>query len=860
MVDGTSLGTSTSSAGHKRLTFAIYYGLPYRHPGIIHIEEIQAGGSERRLSQSHFELYDPRIARAGLGLLIGKAIVDDLLTPRQGRYKGPRFDFQSDCEICLIRKTGVDAGLLGRGGSARYTKTPIGTAHIPGDLARDEVCAAIAATFNAGWERLAEEAYVHPSQVASGTGAVVYDHMGWRFSRIACFESNFRQIVGPVVFFAYQDERITEFATLHQGHGPAGSIVNYYRLYGFLYTPQGPWLIEKGTSSLSVPIRIPRYHPWDDLHRRGEGDTKGDWEVFSDTLVSFWHLSDEGIKIIGGVPPAPDFPTSESLDELEQMLQTTHTNCSIYCSSCKRDYRPDISVRELEVFSSRGDLLDVCAHCYYCPHCRRWSTPTERDQAFTWNERCEHIKERGARSAFGHYIPDRDLTQVSPSPIPASLQSRQPLYGMSAGTSDRQEGQDTIAPALTRPTALNESVVQVERLQLFASVSEKLQIGRDLAMKSLALFWKQVERTPSGCWLWRGERSNTTLYFGVSWRPSSRRVEAEKLAWTLGTGQILRTHSRLLLTCESPDCFNPEHKIEFVWLSDIWWWLRPKDQIGEDDWQEIVYRFKQQVDEGRIPILQQREGSIAVRREAFDSWMHEEGNQLISEFSYKYRVKKATAASRAQDSSPSKDRPQVAEGKNEAWWKRFTEEQTAKLVKRFQQLARLEGEGTFLDQTTARRNLERFFSRIAIAKGGCWRWNWGEPQFRLYKYGPWVNPRELAWWLSRGTLFRGLDTRIASHNGRSWCINPAHSDVEFTTVSAAMFLLRTTTPSKPGIQDDDLHSLDEPVQDLRHRIHQAIERRELPYRLDERTLSLKLWRSDVMTWWETLEQPSGAKP
>ena len=151
-----------------------------------------------------------------------------------------------------------------------------------------------------------------------------------------------------------------------------------------------------------------------------------------------------------------------------------------------------------------------------------------------------------------------------------------------------REASAPIPPSL----AIDEGEVHIERLQMFASLSETLQIERDQAVRSLALFWKQMECTSGGCWRWHGERSNTTLYHGVSWRESTRRVDVFQLAWALGTGQVFPPHSRALPTCETADCMNPAHKIEAVWLADVWWWLRPGDHVGEDDWREIAYRFK----------------------------------------------------------------------------------------------------------------------------------------------------------------------------------------------------------------------------------------------------------------------------
>lgn len=829
----TDASATAGAETDEHLEFLISCPWSDYHPGVIALEALRKG-NRRYLQNPFLDAY--RLSRTGLGREIAERIYQDQTAERApGKYKGPRFDFQRPCTIHLVQHAGL--GSRPPGARVSYEKHVIGEVALPGGLSRQAICAEIADLFDRRSKPFPDLAFLPPEQWESGTGAPVYTSRGSPFYHIVQLTCNGRTLSGALVFVASspRDRRPERFVTLHQGRAASGQLVQYLRRFRFLTSLSHTYVLDEGVQSLSEPI---------DLHAGRESG-----------LLRYWTSLDAPSLTIRG----DDASTQEERDlflcrETVSLIQDAMSSAeaveyaSFYCSVCRCEFHMGEPRSALEEASERGEVVSVCDHCWYCPHCHRFSTPTERDGQFTLGHPCLHDRPVGEglrRSSTLPEVPALAVRQGIISGRAAELESTISSLSTRAAT-----GRATTSwPA--QPAAISDE--QIARMQLFASQAEQVRLKRDQAAKSLAVFWEQVERTPEGCWRWRGERSKTTLYHGDSVHSSTRRVEASRLSWVLGTGQLLPANSRELATCQTPDCINPAHKIEFVWLSDVWRWLCPGDRMGEDDWQEVAYRFKQRVVAGSVPMLQRREGDIAVRRAEFDKWLSEEGSQLIDEFSSKYQMARARAVSRAKDARPSQVGGKRSVGQGEAWWKRlgFSNAQAEKQVRLFQEMARYSGEeGTSLDQSAAQRNLERFYSRIALSQGDCWRWAWQEPMFRLYKYGPWVDPRELAWWLSTGTLYRGIQTRIASHNGRSWCLNPTHSDVEFTTVSAALFLPKIAVPQRPEVLDDP-HPLDDQVQELRHRIHQAIEHRELPYRLDERTLGLKLWRSDVLAWWKT---------
>ena len=72
-------------------------------------------------------------------------------------------------------------------------------------------------------------------------------------------------------------------------------------------------------------------------------------------------------------------------------------------------------------------------------------------------------------------------------------------------------------------------------------------------------FWKSVEKTEGGCWLWNAGRDkdgygifDATIY-GV------RVVRAHRFSHILHTGEILKPEVMVLHSCHNPPCCNPDH-------------------------------------------------------------------------------------------------------------------------------------------------------------------------------------------------------------------------------------------------------------------------------------------------------------
>lgn len=72
-------------------------------------------------------------------------------------------------------------------------------------------------------------------------------------------------------------------------------------------------------------------------------------------------------------------------------------------------------------------------------------------------------------------------------------------------------------------------------------------------------FWMQVDKRPSGCWLWTGTR---TTGYGVLSLGKNKSVLAHRFSWQLHHEQPIPTGMKILHTCDTPSCVNPVH----LWL------------------------------------------------------------------------------------------------------------------------------------------------------------------------------------------------------------------------------------------------------------------------------------------------------
>lgn len=70
----------------------------------------------------------------------------------------------------------------------------------------------------------------------------------------------------------------------------------------------------------------------------------------------------------------------------------------------------------------------------------------------------------------------------------------------------------------------------------------------------LVRFWKFVEKTESGCWIWTGKRDKG---YGKFWY-QGQNVTASRFSYEQFVGPIPEGH-HVLHRCDNPPCIRPEH-------------------------------------------------------------------------------------------------------------------------------------------------------------------------------------------------------------------------------------------------------------------------------------------------------------
>ena len=79
--------------------------------------------------------------------------------------------------------------------------------------------------------------------------------------------------------------------------------------------------------------------------------------------------------------------------------------------------------------------------------------------------------------------------------------------------------------------------------------------GASTPRVSSSSFWDRVEKSPSGCWIWKGN-VNEQGYGRV--RFNGRSMLAHRVAWMLTHGDVPDGHF-VCHQCDNPPCVNPEH-------------------------------------------------------------------------------------------------------------------------------------------------------------------------------------------------------------------------------------------------------------------------------------------------------------
>lgn len=127
----------------------------------------------------------------------------------------------------------------------------------------------------------------------------------------------------------------------------------------------------------------------------------------------------------------------------------------------------------------------------------------------------------------------------------------------------------------------------------------------------LATFWEQVEKLPSGCWMWTGYAKNG--YGAISFR--DRMLGCHRLSWELHFGPIPEG-LMVLHHCDRRRCVNPGHLFVGTGSDN----MRDKEQKG---------RGNHSIGETR-PTAKLTEQDVAeIRRLRLSGW---KGSELAEKF------------------------------------------------------------------------------------------------------------------------------------------------------------------------------------------------------------------------------------
>lgn len=76
--------------------------------------------------------------------------------------------------------------------------------------------------------------------------------------------------------------------------------------------------------------------------------------------------------------------------------------------------------------------------------------------------------------------------------------------------------------------------------------------GKDI----IARFWRNVQKTPDGCWIWSGNVASHG--YGRLGVPGRTQIRAHRLSWLIHRGDIPE-HLTVCHSCDVPACVNPAH-------------------------------------------------------------------------------------------------------------------------------------------------------------------------------------------------------------------------------------------------------------------------------------------------------------
>lgn len=180
------------TASEHELTFFIETQLADSHPGVIRVRELRKD-IKRMLKRSHVFLDRLDREKETAGEAIARLIYEDQTEHRQGKYKGPRWNFQHATQLHLIQVIERPDPSLGQ--NARPLKKEVGTAHIPGELDAPAIITCIAKVIDDGWQPPPDEAYFASEEPNTGSARSA----GPPFPLTVQCLYNYRILTGPII-------------------------------------------------------------------------------------------------------------------------------------------------------------------------------------------------------------------------------------------------------------------------------------------------------------------------------------------------------------------------------------------------------------------------------------------------------------------------------------------------------------------------------------------------------------------------------------------------------------------------------------------------------------------------------------
>ncbi len=230
---------------------------------------------------------------------------------------------------------------------------------------------------------------------------------------------NYRTFTGPVVFIATEEDGVSidQCALLLPGEHDPTPTFEWYHLFCFEDDGEALLLRDRGVHERTEPI----------LLYTEEGGSP-----------PYWMHEHAQFPVVGG--------KLVSLRRIHNALENTAAcfadalPSSIFCSDCRREYWPGPDAPVLQEAAQRGYVTTICSHIFWCPFCKRWSTPTERTPRLAAGEVCSHPRPAGWESRLSNDIQEieapsqeahADLSHKHPLPHPFYDGSFQVEYELS---------------------------------------------------------------------------------------------------------------------------------------------------------------------------------------------------------------------------------------------------------------------------------------------------------------------------------------------------------------------------------------------------------------------------------------------